>query len=160
MQLMTIGYEGASIEDFLATLKAADVSVVVDIRELPISRKRGFAKTRLSEALARHDINYVHLRALGDPKPGREAARSGDFARFQRIFTKHLDSEAAQSALLQLLEIAKTQSACLLCYEREPKHCHRSIVAEQVRRKLPASIKHLGVTHGTASPDEHCKEAA
>lgn len=160
MQLMTIGYERASIEDFLATLRTAGVSVVVDIRELPISRKRGFAKTRLSEALDQHGIEYIHLRALGDPKPGREAARNGDFDRFRKIFAAHFRSDAAQTAFAELLEIAKKQSVCLLCYEREPKHCHRSIVAEKVRGELSTPINHLGVIQGIADTDEQCKEAA
>lgn len=157
---MTIGYEGASLEDFLNTLEAADVSVIADIRELPISRKRGFAKTRLSKALEERGIGYIHLRALGDPKPGREAARNGNFDLFREIFTTHLRTEKARIALNDLKQLAESQLVCLLCYERDPKHCHRSIVAERIRRRVSTSVKHLGVAKGIADSHEHNEAAA
>lgn len=160
MRLMTIGYEKASLDDFLATLEGAGISVIVDVRELPISRKRGFAKSRLSEALAQRGIGYIHLRALGDPKPGREAARRGDFARFRKLFAAHLKSEEAQAALDELREIAKTQMVCLLCYERDPQHCHRSIVAERIGRGVSNAVEHLSVAQGVADNHDQCKQAA
>lgn len=160
MPLMTIGYEGASLEDFLKTLEAADVSLIADIRELPISRKRGFAKTRLSKALEERGIGYIHLRALGDPKSGREAARNGNFDLFREIFTKHLKTEEARIALTELQRIADSQLVCLLCYERDPKHCHRSIVAERIQRRVSTSVKHLGVPKGIANRHEYLRKAA
>ena len=84
--LYTVGYEGADLSDFLNTLKVHKIKQIIDVRDLPLSRKRGFSKNALAAALAKIGITYLHLKALGDPKPGREAARSGDFASFRRIW--------------------------------------------------------------------------
>ena len=65
--LATIGYEGAALADFIATLKAARVSLVLDIREAPISRRPGFSKRVLGAALEETGIAYLHLRGLGNP---------------------------------------------------------------------------------------------
>lgn len=108
--LTTIGYEKAALNDFIATLQAASVECVIDVRELPLSRKRGFSKTALGQALEGADIRYVHLKALGDPKPGRDAARAGRFEEFNAIYRKHLATPEAQEALVlagEFLETAK-----------------------------------------------------
>ena len=148
--VLTIGYEGATIEDFIATLKAAIVDVLIDIRDVPISRKRGFSKRSLADALRAADIDYVHLRDLGDPKPGREAARRGDTDEFERIFRTHLSRDASQEALINAVEIAKSARACLLCFERQHTCCHRSIVAEAMVERDRFRVRHLGVRAGLA----------
>lgn len=160
MKLMTIGYEGATLQGFLSTLQRADVSIIADIRELPISRKPGFAKTRLSSALNASNIEYIHLRDLGDPKLGREAARSGKYDLFREIFDKHLASERAQIALSKLIAISQEHSTCLLCYEREPNLCHRSIVAERIRRTCSTKVHHLRVSLYPIISNESRKDAA
>ena len=101
--LATIGYESADLADFIATLRHAGISRLIDIRELPISRRKGFAKSALSEALNHAGIGYIHLRGLGDPKEGREAARAGNLAQFRRVFGKHMKSERAQADLQSAL---------------------------------------------------------
>jgi len=148
--LFTIGYEGAAVDDFIASLKVAGVEMLVDIRELPQSRKRGFSKTALSEALENAGIEYKHIRALGDPKPGREAARRGDIKEFRRIFDDHLGSDSAQSALEEVTGIATDMNSCLLCYERDPEMCHRKIVAESIAEHKSFKIRHIGVREGIA----------
>lgn len=146
----TIGYEGSSLEDFIATLEAAKVAVVVDIRELPVSRRKGFSKTVLSEGLRTAGIEYVHLRSLGDPKEGRDAAREGRMEDFLRVFSEHLATEGAQEGLSDLADLASSTSVCLLCYEREPSRCHRSLVVEALSAILPLQVQHLGVREGFA----------
>ncbi len=94
--ILTIGYEGASIEEFVTTLKLAEIDVLIDVRDVPISRKRGFSKGALSSTVEAVGIKYLHLRDLGDPKPGREAARRGDVQTFERIFNAHLMRNGAQ----------------------------------------------------------------
>src|ERR1700754_3761106 len=116
--LATIGYEGASLEDFIATLKVAAVHTLVDVRELPISRRPGFAKNALSIALENAGIKYVHLKGLGDPKEGREAARAGDFATFTRIFSRHMGTAVARSDLADAVKLSAQGDVCLMCYER------------------------------------------
>lgn len=149
--LSTIGYEGASLEDFVATLQLAEVQTVLDIRELPISRRKGFAKTALSNALSEVGIGYVHLKGLGDPKEGREAARANDFKKFLKIYSKHLQSTEAQRDLELAVNASQAGRSCLLCYERDPNLCHRKLVAESISAIVDAKISHLGVKDGAAS---------
>lgn len=146
--LATIGYEGASPEDFIVTLQATAVHTLIDVRELPISRRRGFAKTALSSALAANGIRYVHLKGLGDPKEGREAARAKDFDKFLRIYKRHLKTTIAQNDLAEATRLAADGGACLMCYERDYSTCHRLLVAKAVADIIPLEIKHLGVKLG------------
>jgi len=149
-ELMTIGYEGASIDDFVATLKAAGVRRLIDIRELPLSRKKGFSKRSLNAAMEKAGIEYEHVKSLGDPKPGRDAAKSGDYSKFKKIFSEHLSSEPAQLALESVIPAIIEGGACLLCFERCHKECHRLIVADEIEKRTEISIKHIGVKHGLA----------
>jgi uncharacterized protein (DUF488 family) len=130
--LYTIGYEGTDIERFVSTLKAVGVQRLADVRAVPLSRKRGFSKRSLSVRLEAEGIEYLPFRPLGDPKPGRDAARSGRYDLFRAIYSKHLDSMEAKSALKALAAVAKEKATCLLCFERDPATCHRSIVAQQL----------------------------
>lgn len=150
--LATIGYEGATLEDFLATLLAARVSTLIDVRELPISRRRGFAKNALAAALEEVGITYVHLKGLGDPKEGREAARAADMDGFHRIFGAHLRTDVAQADLARAVELVGTGGACLMCYERDPNNCHRKLVADALSARIEKlSVRHLGVRDGIAA---------
>jgi uncharacterized protein (DUF488 family) len=149
--LATIGYEGASLERFLAALKAADVDTVLDVRELPWSRRREFAKGRLSETLAQAGIGYLHRKALGTPKAGRDAAKAGNRDIFAKILAAQLDSTEGQAALVEAVALAKQGRLCLLCYEHDPRHCHRSEVAARLAAMTPLEIRNLDPV---AEPDQ------
>jgi len=140
--LTTIGYEGATPDGLIAALRAAGVTALVDVRELANSRRPGFAKRALSEALGRAGIGYTHLRALGTPAEGRAAARAGRTAEMHRIFRQRLAGTEAQAALAGLAEQAAREPVCLLCLEADPRQCHRLLVAEAV-----ATIGGIDVTH-------------
>ena len=146
--ITTIGYEGACPANFDAALAGAGVDLVVDVRAVAISRKAGFSKTALSERLRDRGLQYVHLRGLGDPKPGREAARAGDMALFRRIFGAHLATADAKADLARLQVLAATKTVALLCYEADAEGCHRSIVA-----KLVANAGNLSILHLTVEPE-------
>ncbi len=148
--LFTIGYEGADLADFIATLQAAGVPRVVDVRALAISRRRGFAKRALSSALTEAGIEYVHLRGLGNPKPGREAAWAGDNTRFRSIFISHMTTDVAQADLVLAASMAADGNSCLLCFERDHAVCHRAIVADALSGMVSVTVQHLGVTAGLA----------
>lgn len=148
VRLATIGYEGAAIADFLATLLAAKINIVLDVRELPLSRRKGFSKTALATALAKESIEYRHFRALGDPKAGRDAAKAGHFSEFRKIYARHLKTLGAKDALEKVSEIVASSNACLLCYEREPNHCHRSMIADELTKLGLVKVVHLGVKAG------------
>ncbi len=128
----TIGYEGTDIDRFVQTLKHVGIQRLADVRAVALSRKKGFSKKALAARLAEEGIEYLHFISLGDPKPGREAARSGLFDEFRAIYGAHLDSPAAQAALDELRAAVSELATCLLCFEREPSSCHRSIVASEL----------------------------
>ncbi len=158
MELGTIGYEAADINDFLETLRVAKVDVLVDVRDIAVSRRKGFSKTALSLALESHGIEYIHLRGLGDPKPGREAARRGDFDAFKKIFGEHMYTEKAVADLNRAIEISSTQRACLMCYERDPTNCHRTIVARTISEHNQCKIRPLGVKEGIGNDQQKSRE--
>lgn len=133
--LHTLGYEGSTIDDVLVTLEAAGIACVLDVREVPISRKAGFSKSALSSKLEARGISYVHLKGLGDPKAGRIAAREGRFEDFRQLFHAHLKTEKAQTDLARALELASKMPVCLLCFERDPSNCHRLILATEMTRQ-------------------------
>jgi uncharacterized protein (DUF488 family) len=149
-EVCTIGYEGAALEDFVATLRLADIAVVVDIRELPLSRRKGFSKTALGTTLEEEGIAYAHLKGLGDPKEGRDAAKRGDFERFITIFNAHMATEIALADLRRAARLVAAERACLLCFEREYTNCHRAIVAAHISEITGQAIRHLGVSKGAA----------
>ncbi|TCZ58765.1 DUF488 domain-containing protein [Roseicella aquatilis] len=141
--LFTIGYEGATPEALIAALQRAGVTTLVDVRELPNSRRPGFAKRALSEALGRAGIGYRHLRALGTPPEGRAAARAGRSAEMKRIVGARLAGTEARAAVADLSAAAREQRLCLLCLERDPERCHRSLVAEAIASSGGVAIVHL-----------------
>lgn len=149
-RLMTIGYEGADIADFIATLQASDVTTLIDVRELPLSRKKGFSKNKLREQLEASGMTYMHVKQLGDPKPGRMAARAGNMNEFRRIFGDHIKLDATREALQDVVPIIEAGGACLLCFERCHSDCHRSIVADELAKLADFELAHIGVTLGIA----------
>ena len=122
MHIFTIGYEATTMGEFLAALQGAGVERIIDVRAVPNSRRPGFSKTPLRNALAEIGIDYVHLKALGTPAEGRSAARAG----------RHEDLER---------ELATEKPSALLCYERDPAGCHRSLLLAAVARD--AAVTHL-----------------
>jgi uncharacterized protein (DUF488 family) len=147
-KIFTLGYEGASVLDFIGTLQSVGVSLLLDVRDLPQSRRPGFSKRVLSAALEEAGIAYRHMKQLGDPKPGRDAARRGDMDSFRAIFGAHIDTEASRAAIGEAAVEVQNGTVALMCFERAPKHCHRSIVAERIREIVSADIVHLGVQPG------------
>jgi uncharacterized protein (DUF488 family) len=142
--LFTIGYEQAKSAAVLAELKAAKVELLVDVRAVAASRRPGFSKRQLAAGLDEQDIRYLHLRALGTPKEGRLAARSGDLKALWRIFEKHLKTPPAKEALDELTSIVQSgRRVCLLCYERDVNHCHRRRVAEVVQERTGVRVENL-----------------
>lgn len=128
MTVFTIGYEGATMADFLAALAAARVERVIDVRALPLSRRPGFSKSLLAASLAEAGIEYVHLKALGTPKPGRDAAKKGDVATLRAVYAGQLELPLAQAAAARMRNLVAEKPSALLCYERDPCHCHRTLL--------------------------------
>ncbi len=131
-RLYTIGYEGSTQAEFIAALAAAGVQRLIDVRAIAASRRPGFSKTILATSLAEHGIDYVHLRALGTPAAGREAARAGRTDDLRRIYAAQLELPEALVAAEQLKALAAEAPSALLCYERAPEACHRSLLQAAV----------------------------
>lgn len=132
MRIFTIGYEGATMDEFLAGLRAAGVERIIDVRALPLSRRPGFSKSSLRAALQEAGIDYVHLKALGTPAEGRTAARAGRHADLERIYAGQLELPEAIVQGAQMIELARERPSALLCFEREPAHCHRTLLLDAV----------------------------
>jgi len=132
MDLFSIGYEKAAWADFIATLRAAGVARVIDVRDLPLSRRPGFSKRALEAGLAEAGIGYRHLRALGTPPEGREANRKRDWTRFWHIVEARLATPEAALALQIAADLAAAAPSCLLCYEADWCICHRRRVGEML----------------------------
>jgi uncharacterized protein (DUF488 family) len=132
MRIFTIGYEGATVAEFLAALQKAGVERVIDIRAVPNSRRPGFSKTPLRNALAEAGIDYVHLRALGTPADGRTAARAGRKDELKRIYAGQLELPEAIAETGKMLDLSREKPSALLCYERDPAACHRTLLLEAV----------------------------
>ena len=143
MKLATIGYERATQPDVIQRLKDAGVEVLIDVRAIAASRRAGFSKTVLGSSLHEAGIAYVHLRELGTPKPGRDAARKGRTAEMRQIFEAHMAEPKAQLQLAQAIEIAKSKKAALLCYEADHAGCHRTIVAERMVEAAGFEVENL-----------------
>lgn len=142
--IATIGYEGATIASFQEALRGASIDLVVDVRALASSRRPGFAKTRLAANAKEAGAEYLHLRALGTPADGRAAARAGRHEEMHRIFRQQLATPEAQEALALVADLVRQgRRVCLLCFEAKPEHCHRSIVAAALARRIPATIVNL-----------------
>ena len=141
MRIFTIGYEGTTVPEFTAALQKAGVKRVIDVRALPLSRRPGFSKSALRAALAEAGIEYVHLKALGPPAEGRAAARAGRNAELERIYAGQLELPEAMAQSAQMLQLASEEPSALLCMEREPAHCHRTLLLNAVAPR--AEVVHL-----------------
>jgi len=155
--LFTIGYEGAQIADFVATLRLQKVDVLFDVREFPISRRKGFSKRALAENLEKAGIIYRHDKRLGSPKEIRhQLYADGDYGVFFRSFKEYLSS---QMDLVKALSEELTGNVALMCYERDPMTCHRKVVAEAFTKFVDVTPQHLGVTKDAARKNDNAARA-
>ncbi|CAG4906363.1 DUF488 domain-containing protein [Paraburkholderia saeva] len=152
MTVFTVGYEGLDIDVFMSILAEHGIETVVDIRELPLSRKPGFSKKALTSTLNLSGLEYVHMVELGCPKPVRDRYREdGNWKRYTEGFSKYLKTQAA--AIAELSDLAGSSNCALLCYEADFNFCHRSMVANAVRDYCGADVEHIKAKDvRTASP--------
>jgi len=145
VKLFTIGYEGLTGETFFALLQDHDIETIVDVRELPLSRKRGFSKSALAMAAMEHGISYQHLAPLGCPRPIRNRYRAdGDWNFYTQQFLAYLEDQ--ETTLDFLAGLAQEKTCCLLCFEADANFCHRLYVAQSVQKRSDLEIVHLTAT--------------
>ena len=148
-ELYTIGYEGSSQEALFHALLRHDVQALLDIREVPLSRKPGLSKTALGLAATGYGMQYAHIRALGTPRDVRYRRKiDHDAAAFRAGYLEHLAGQ--DEAMHALVERALGERCCLMCYEADARECHRWFVAERAVKMSGGalSIVHLSVTEG------------
>lgn len=133
--LFTIGYEGLDLEHFIRFLKADDVDILVDVREIPLSRKKGFSKNRLAEALKTEGIEYEHIKALGSPSPIRKKLKTDwNYEAFFNAYDHYLDDH--KDAMDMLTDIVDTYDhVCLMCFEKTQDICHRRRIADRTAKR-------------------------
>ena len=145
IRLATVGYSGISLADLVTVLVHSGIDALIDVRELPLSRRPGFSKTPLSSALREAGIRYVHLRALGNPREHRRRYQAGQVAVGARGYRRHVRRQGAE-ALGQLAGEVVTGACCLLCVEADPDHCHRLALTDLLRDAVPTLVvEHLRV---------------
>ena len=145
-RIWTIGYERVGVPDFVTALKSAKIKTLIDVREVANSRRAGFSKKALAASLDAAGIAYIHMKALGTPKAGREAARKGDTKTMQQIFEAKMAEPESQLALAEAAELAQKARACLMCLEHDWRVCHRTIVARHL-------TEDFGLTPVNLSPE-------
>src|SRR4051812_29458448 len=148
-RLFTIGYQETPAKAVLDELERAGVKLLVDVRAVAASRRAGFSKKQLAAGLDERGIGYLHLRGLGTPKDGREAARSGKFDMLHKIYAKHLKTAQAREELDELSALVqKSGPVCILCYERDHRHCHRQWIAEIIEEREGSRVENLVAPQG------------
>jgi len=119
-KILTLGYGGMSLEEFVQVLKENGVKTVIDVRRFPTSKVEDFKKERLKTELERRGFSYVHIEELGGFRGGyQEYMKSQDFKR----------------GLERLESIARKSTSAIICVEENPAWCHRRFIAERLRRK-------------------------
>ncbi|MCE0510388.1 DUF488 domain-containing protein [Microbacterium sp. KKR3/1] len=143
MSISGIGYEGLALDAFVSKLRVRGIQTLVDVRLNAISRKRGFSKRALAEALGVAGIAYVHLPALGNQRDNRAGygELESDLANEVRDrFRQQLRSEAAMTALNEVAALAQAGEVVLFCYEQDERHCHREQVLELLRSLMSRDL--------------------
>lgn len=125
MKIFTIGYEGSTQAELISALRRAGIERILDVRAVPLSRKPGFSKNVLAAGLREAGIDYVHLKALGTPPAGREAARKGRISEMEQIYAAQLETPEAGADAARMVDLAAEKPSALLCFERDPAACHR-----------------------------------
>jgi len=129
----TIGYEGKSITQFIERLKKIGIEQLVDVREIPLSRKNGFAKNALKKALDDNGIIYKHLPELGSPSEIRHKLHEDwNYDEFFKEYTAYIQNEEPQKALVKLAEFAHMRKTVIMCFEYSVEKCHRRIIKERL----------------------------
>ena len=143
-KFFTIGYEQTPSKAVLDELEQAGVKLLVDVRAVASSRRPGFSKSQLAAGLDARGISYLHLRGLGTPKDGRDAARGGKFGALHKIYAAHLKTPQAREELDELSALVKKSGpVCILCYERDHLHCHRQWIAEIIEDRDGVTVENL-----------------
>jgi len=145
-KLFTIGYTGFTLDGFRSALIEHGIECLIDIREIPLSRKAGFSKSALRDHLNAVGIDYQHFRLLGSPKALRHEVReTGDYSRFFRGVRKHLKLSDSLAELEEAIQVARHQRSCLMCCCPNWEKCHRKCVVDSVLERSYFTFGHIAL---------------
>jgi uncharacterized protein (DUF488 family) len=139
--LFTIGYEGRSQGEYLALLRRAGVTLLVDVRATPRSRKKGFSKGTLAQGCADAGIRYEHLPELGIASERRKQATT--HAGFQTMFAEYeRELLPRRGAAVEKVEawLKDGEHVALTCFEHAASECHRHYVANALKERFKGKL--------------------
>ncbi len=141
--LFTIGYAGKEINGFINLLHQSGITTLIDVRQLPLSRKHDFSKSRLQSRLEDSGIEYKHVGVLGSPKAIRNKVhQDNDYEAFFTEYTKYIKTK--QDAVKEVVDTVTRKVSCLMCVEPTSDLCHRRIVAQTIEKQSPKlKVVHL-----------------
>lgn len=131
--VFTIGYEKRKIDDFIKILKDSDIDMLIDVRANSYSRKPGFSSGTLKKRFEEEGIDYLVMKDLGAPKKLREGLKEKGYGWFFKEYMKYLNKEGEEFDKIE--KIVKRSRCCLMCFELEPRECHRSMIANKLSEK-------------------------
>lgn len=150
-KLFTIGYTGFSLDEFIGRLNESHIECLIDVREIPCSRKRGFSKTALRERLEANGVNYQHFRLLGSPRLLRhEVRKTEDFEKFFLGVSRHLSEADSRIQVGEAINLARHARSCLMCCCSDWRFCHRKCVVDEILRNTSFFVEHLTQNSGSS----------
>lgn len=131
--IFTVGYEGRKIGEFISLLKEHKIEQLADVREIPLSRKNGFSKSVLKEAVNKEGIVYKHFSELGSPRELRHKLwNEGNYPEFFKEYANWLSKPEAQEYLTDLEGLSHVRRTAIMCFEKDVEKCHRSIIKKRL----------------------------
>jgi uncharacterized protein (DUF488 family) len=137
-----VGYQGRDLSEFVELLQHQGATLLVDVRLNPISRKRGFSKTALAQALSEADIAYEHMRELGNPKWNRAGfgGTPAELGTARGVYSTHLMGHDAQKCLDRVAEAARRHLVAVMCFEADQHRCHRDLVLSAISERFSYAL--------------------
>ncbi len=130
--IVTIGYEGKTIDKFLYELIKNKIGIVADVRRNAYSMKFGFQRNKLKSYLEKIGIDYIHMPELGIPSDSRKNLNS--YEDYQALFAGYRQEiETKLDCLERIKSISQNKKVSLMCFEKDVKYCHRGVIAERLR---------------------------
>lgn len=130
--IVTIGYEGKTIDKFLYELIKNKIGIVADVRKNAYSMKFGFQRNKLKSYLEKIGIDYIHMPELGIPSDSRKNLNS--YEDYQVLFAGYRQEiETKMDCLERIKSIGQKKKVSLMCFEKDVKFCHRGVIAERLR---------------------------
>lgn len=139
-ELLTIGYEGRNIDEFVDLLKDHHITRLIDVRELPISRKKGFSKSAFRDRLNDENIEYVHSKTLGCPSPIRNKFKlDRNYEKLFKAYSKYLSDN--MEGIEELDGYIPNGVNCIMCFESDPEKCHRKVIVDRIKEYSGKGLK-------------------